>query len=62
MNYRTARSLSKLFAYTGIGVMLLASLCLKSPAAMTLLIVIGVVLIVLNVIVCYFFLPLPVLR
>ena len=59
MNYRTARALSKVLAYTGIGILIIALLFLKSPVAVTLLVVVGIILILLNAIICYFFYRCP---
>ncbi len=59
MNYRTARAISKLLAYTGIGILFIALLFLRSPVAVTLLVVVGIILIILNVIICYFFYRCP---
>lgn len=62
MGYRTARGLSKILAYLGIGALFLAFLFDKTPVVLALLIVIGIVLILLNVIICYFFYRCPYCR
>ena len=59
MNYRSARALSKVLAYTGIGILIIALLFLKSAVAATLLAVVGIILILLNAIISYFFYRCP---
>ena len=48
MNCRSARTLSKVLTYTGIGILIIALIVLKSPVAATLLTVVAIILILLK--------------